>query len=117
MNRMEPASARLVFADPPYNIGKDYGGGFNDRRSPAEYLAWSRRWIGAAAGLLTPDGSLWLVVNREWSARLQLAMEDAGSTGDPSRRRPPWPVTSVVPSESLSSRRVRPARTGHRRWP
>ena len=78
MGRMESGSARLVIADPPYNIGVDYGGGFDDRQSPAEYLAWSRRWIQAAARLLTPDGSLWLLVNHEWSARLRIAMEEAG---------------------------------------
>jgi site-specific DNA-methyltransferase (adenine-specific) len=78
MKRMEPGSARLVFADPPYNIGVDYGDGFDDKRSPAEYLAWSRRWIGAAARLLTPDGSLWLLVNHEWSADLFVAMREAG---------------------------------------
>jgi site-specific DNA-methyltransferase (adenine-specific) len=78
MATMKPGSARLVFADPPYNIGVDYGDGFDDRRSPAEYLAWSRRWIEAAARLLTGDGSLWLLVNHEWSARLRIAMEDTG---------------------------------------
>ena len=78
MAHMQPASARLAFADPPYNIGVDYGDGFDDRRSPAEYLAWSRRWLEAAARLLTLDGSLWLLVNHEWSARLRIAMEDAG---------------------------------------
>ena len=39
---------------------------------PAEYLAWSGRWIEAATRLLTPDGLLWLLVNHEWSARLRI---------------------------------------------
>jgi site-specific DNA-methyltransferase (adenine-specific) len=78
MGRMEPGTIRQAVADPPYNCGIDYGDGFDDRRSPAEYLAWSRRWIEAATRLLTSDGSLWLLISHEWSARLQLAMEDAG---------------------------------------
>lgn len=78
MGQMVPGSARLLFADPPYNIGIDYGGGLDDHRTPAAYLAWSRRWIEAAARLLAPDGSMWLLVNHEWSARLRIAMEDAG---------------------------------------
>lgn len=78
MAGMSPGSVRLAFADPPYNIGVDYGEGIDDRRSPADYLEWCRRWIEAAARLLTPDGSMWLLVNHEWSARLRIAMEDAG---------------------------------------
>jgi DNA modification methylase len=78
MGRMEAGSARLVFADPPYDIGVAYGDGFDDRRSPADYLEWSRRWIEDATRLLTPDGSMWLLVNHEWSARLRIAMEDVG---------------------------------------
>jgi hypothetical protein len=78
MGRIEPGTARLVLADPPCNIGVDYGDGFDGRRSPAEYLAWSRRWIEAAARLPTPDGSPWLLVNHEWLPRLRLARDAAG---------------------------------------
>src|SRR5262249_27262821 len=38
--RLEAGSARLVFADPPYNEGVDYGGGgAPDRRAGGEYPA------------------------------------------------------------------------------
>lgn len=30
----------LLLCDPPYNVGKDYGGGVDDRREPEEYAAW-----------------------------------------------------------------------------
>jgi site-specific DNA-methyltransferase (adenine-specific) len=75
---MRPGSTRLVFADPPYNIGIDYGDHHNDLMAPADYLAWCERWIKAVVRILTPDGSMWLLCNHEWSARLQLAMEEAG---------------------------------------
>jgi DNA modification methylase len=75
MPQLEAGSARLVFADPPSNIGIDSGDHPNDRMGPAEYLAWCRRWISAALHVLAPDGSLGLLCNPEWSARLQLAME------------------------------------------
>jgi site-specific DNA-methyltransferase (adenine-specific) len=74
---VQPGSARLIFADPPYNIGIAYDG-HEDRMEPAAYLDWCRRWMEAAAQVLTPDGSLWLLCNHEWSARLQLALEGAG---------------------------------------
>jgi site-specific DNA-methyltransferase (adenine-specific) len=56
----------------------DYGDHHNDRMKPAEYLAWSERWIRAAVRLLSPDGSLWLLINHEWSAGLRLATEAVG---------------------------------------
>jgi site-specific DNA-methyltransferase (adenine-specific) len=79
MGGKEPGSARLVFADPPYNIGIDYGEHHDDRMEPADYLAWCERWIRAAARLLAPDGSLWLLVNHEWGWRLAgIAVDGVG---------------------------------------
>lgn len=37
----------FVLADPPYNLGKDYGPGVNDSRTPAEYEAWLARFYRA----------------------------------------------------------------------
>ena len=34
-----------VFADPPFNLGKDYGGTVNDRLDEGQYLPWCHRWI------------------------------------------------------------------------
>jgi site-specific DNA-methyltransferase (adenine-specific) len=72
-------SARLVFADPPYNIGVDYGDGAKaDRLPAAEYLAWCRQWMAAAAKLLTPDGSIWVLSDPRWAGRFQCMLEDIG---------------------------------------
>lgn len=65
MPALPEASARLVFADPPYNIGVDYGEGYDDLLPPDEYNARIRARVEAAARLLTPDGSLWLLLNHE----------------------------------------------------
>jgi site-specific DNA-methyltransferase (adenine-specific) len=70
MPTLQPELIRLVFADPPYNQDVDYGTHHNDKMSPEAYLAWSDAWIDAAARLLTPDGSLWLVVSHEWAWQL-----------------------------------------------
>ena len=50
-------SVDLVFADPPYNLGRER---WDALGSPAEYLAWSARWIAAAARVLKRDGSLYI---------------------------------------------------------
>ena len=41
LRKIEPGSVRLVFADPPYNIGIDYGdGAAADLLPRGQYLAW-----------------------------------------------------------------------------
>jgi site-specific DNA-methyltransferase (adenine-specific) len=56
--RTQPSGeAALVFADPPYNAGRERWDSF---ASTADYLTWSDRWIAEAARLLRPGGSLYL---------------------------------------------------------
>ena len=70
---------RLIFADPPYNIGVDYGDGASADRLPRDkYRAWLREWIAACARLLTHDGSLWVVMPHEHQAHAFVSMESAG---------------------------------------
>jgi site-specific DNA-methyltransferase (adenine-specific) len=71
--------ARLIVADPPYNIGIDYGEGKGaDRRPDSEYRAWCREWLRLCADALTPDGSLWLVLPDEQVAYLAVACDALG---------------------------------------
>jgi site-specific DNA-methyltransferase (adenine-specific) len=54
---LRDASIDLVFADPPYNAGRESWDSF---ASVEEYLRWSERWIREAARILKPTGSLYL---------------------------------------------------------
>jgi hypothetical protein len=59
MRKLKAGTVRLIFADPPYNQGIDYGRGAKaDRLPDAKYLAWCRNWIRGCVRLLTDDGSL-----------------------------------------------------------
>src|SRR5262249_11897300 len=67
--KVEPGSVRLVFADPPYNIGIDYGGEEDDDLLDSEeYLAWVRTWLIACKSIVTPDGSMWVLINDKYAA-------------------------------------------------
>ena len=70
MQGMESQSVRLVFADPPYNIGIKYGKHYNDAQPVEDYLRECESWIQAIPPLLTPDGSFFLLVNQENAWRL-----------------------------------------------
>ncbi len=53
--KLKPGTARLAFADPPYNQGIDYGPGRKaDSLADEAYLAWCRRWIKACVRVLIP---------------------------------------------------------------
>jgi site-specific DNA-methyltransferase (adenine-specific) len=72
-------SVRLIFADPPYNIGVDYGDGeAADRLPDDEYVARCGRWLEASRDALAPDGSLWLLCGLEYDHRLRVVAEGLG---------------------------------------
>jgi DNA modification methylase len=75
---MEVLSARLVFADPPYNIGIDYGDHHDDAMSDGQFIAWSSRWIKAAARTLAPDGSMWVLIGDEYADHYGILLREAG---------------------------------------
>lgn len=75
------AAPRLIFADPPYNIGIDYGDGEKaDRLNPAQYMLWFAEWIGACWESLAADGSLWVMIGDEYAAEYATAMKRTGFT-------------------------------------
>ena len=83
LERIEPSSVDLVFADPPFNIGYAYDV-YQDRRSRDEYLAWTRRWMTGVWRVLRPQGTFWLAIGDEFAAELKLLAQQlrAQGTGD-----------------------------------
>jgi len=53
-------SVDLIFADPPYNIGKDFDG-VHDQIDEDEYFAWSWEWIDECHRVLKSDGTFYLM--------------------------------------------------------
>jgi site-specific DNA-methyltransferase (adenine-specific) len=63
-------SLDLVFADPPFNLGKDYGGTSDDDMDDVEYLDWCERWIEEVERVLKPGGTFFLYNLPLWNAAL-----------------------------------------------
>jgi len=57
LKSIENDSVDLVFADPPYNIGKAEWDTFE---SQEHYIEWSMQWIREAARILKPTGTLYI---------------------------------------------------------
>lgn len=74
-----PGSVQLVFADPPYNIGVDYGNGHKaDQLSEQQFVEWAASWIEPAVAALADDGSIWVMINDEYAAEFCLILKRCG---------------------------------------
>lgn len=56
----------VVFADPPFNLGKEYGEGVSDQMEIEKYLAWSKQWLDESVRVLKPGGSLFVFNLPRW---------------------------------------------------
>lgn len=56
---LESESAQIIIADPPYNIGKDFGNQ-SDKQTMPEYLNWCDKWISECIRILKPNGTMFI---------------------------------------------------------
>jgi site-specific DNA-methyltransferase (adenine-specific) len=78
---LKDGSIDCVFADPPFNLGKDYGAGaVRDALERREYLKWSFAWIDECIRLLSPGGALFVYILPQWGYHLAAHMEERGMT-------------------------------------
>lgn len=76
LDGLPAGSVDLLFADPPFNVGKDYGHDIDDRRS--DYFAWCAEWIGAGARALSEGGAFWQFNIPRNNVHIGKLMADAG---------------------------------------
>ncbi|HEY5367409.1 MAG TPA: adenine-specific DNA-methyltransferase [Hanamia sp.] len=60
-NQIPDNSIDLIFADPPYNIGKDFGGHKDKWETEEHYLQWCYQWIDLCIQKLKPNGSFYVM--------------------------------------------------------
>ena len=63
LKKIPDNSIDLVFADPPYNIGKKFGEGKEngDKMAKEEYIEWSKKWIDECMRVLKPTGTFYFM--------------------------------------------------------
>lgn len=68
-----------VFADPPFNLGKNYGGGAEkDDLDGHVYLDWCFRWIDEAVRVVRPGGAIFIYILPRWGYHFALHLEKSG---------------------------------------
>lgn len=61
LKEIKSKSINLIFADSPYNIGKDFGNNADKWNSVQEYVAWCKLWISECMRVLRDDGTMYFM--------------------------------------------------------
>jgi site-specific DNA-methyltransferase (adenine-specific) len=72
-------SIDTVFADPPFNLAKDYGNGKGkDDLKRQDYLDWSFAWIDEAVRVVKPGGAVFIYILPQWGFHFASRLESSG---------------------------------------
>lgn len=73
---LRDATIDTIFADPPFNLGKDYGNGARyDLLEHDDYLSWCHQWIDEGIRVLKPGGAFFLYQLPQQAFRLAHYLE------------------------------------------
>jgi site-specific DNA-methyltransferase (adenine-specific) len=74
LKKISSDSIDVVVADPPYNLGKDYGNN-NDLKTFGEYMDFSREWIKEAHRILKATGTIYIFMGVRFISYLYSLLE------------------------------------------
>ena len=61
LKQMKEKSVNLIFADAPYNIGKNFGNNSDRWENVGAYIDWCRQWIDECMRILKDDGTMYFM--------------------------------------------------------
>ncbi|MFN8281789.1 MAG: adenine-specific DNA-methyltransferase [Chitinophagales bacterium] len=65
-NNIPDNSIDLIFADPPYNIGKNFNGKIEKWKTEESYLHWCYQWLDLCINKLKPNGSFYVMTATQY---------------------------------------------------
>ena len=69
-------SIDLIFADPPYNIGKTFSDFADSWPSIADYTKWCTQWLEDCIRILKPTGSMYIMTSTQSMPYLDIWLRD-----------------------------------------
>lgn len=75
MREMKANSVDLIFADEPYNLGKDFGKGKDSWDSTESYIEWNKKWITEAMRVLKPNGTIYVMSATQFMPYIDLYVQ------------------------------------------
>lgn len=61
LKKVKDKSIQLIFADAPYNIGKDFGNNSDKWENIPDYINWCKMWIAECMRILTDTGTMYFM--------------------------------------------------------
>ncbi len=61
LRNMKDKSVQLIFADAPYNIGKDFGNNTDKWKNVQDYVEWCKTWINECMRVLSDTGTMYFM--------------------------------------------------------
>lgn len=78
LKKMNDKSVNLIFADPPYNIGKDFGK-VNEKdewETKEDYINWCKTWIDECFRVLKDDGTFYFMTATQFMPYLDVYVQE-----------------------------------------
>jgi site-specific DNA-methyltransferase (adenine-specific) len=69
-------SIDLIFADAPYNIGKDFGNDSDKWKDYKEYLKWCYNWIDECFRILKDNGTFYIMTSTQYMPYLDVYVSE-----------------------------------------
>ena len=69
-----------VFADPPFNLGKEYGSKYTDVMADEVYLEWCREWLAQCTRVVKGGGALFVYNLPKWNIPIGCVLMELGMT-------------------------------------
>jgi len=76
MRSLPAETIDCIFADPPFNLGKQYNNGKSDLLAEDHYLDWCRLWITESIRLLKPGGAIFIYNLPRWAYQMAAYLEE-----------------------------------------
>jgi site-specific DNA-methyltransferase (adenine-specific)/adenine-specific DNA-methyltransferase len=77
MRQLETGAFKLIVADPPYNLNKDFGP-WKESERKAEWHNWTREWLMETKRLLSEDGNIFVYGIHHHMCWVQCIMYELG---------------------------------------
>lgn len=61
LQKIKDKSVQLIFADAPYNIGKDFGNNSDKWETVESYITWCKKWIDECMRVLSDNGTMYFM--------------------------------------------------------
>ena len=74
LKSIDSNSVDLIIADPPYNVGKDYGNN-SDKQNFENYIDFSKKWLSECHRILKNGGTIYVFIGFRYISYLYQIME------------------------------------------